>query len=607
MPATDNRPPFLTILLDTVRRDRFVQLMLATVAAAVVVPLFTVDPSRKELIMTGFFQPLMITLVIAAILAGRRRLAHREQRRFLLLFACAFSTWLISAVAGLTVPWDQTVSVLYPLQDSLLAAFYLFMFLASGTHPEWQSGWSHESTGRRLEVTATAVFLSAMLLYFIVLPSQSHPDEYTSLLPSYLLIFFLNVGLIWRFALLRLHSRSAQWKLVYGLVSLVALLWLFVDSAEGLMELELIPYLPQGHPLDIFWHTPYIVLVLAARVQHHPLWQPRATRPHGARREVQTGFSNLSAPIIVYALVIPSIHFLLSAVGVLDSKLDVLRELVVFATLLILGGLALVQHRVLLTEARALQAESLDSERRLQETARLESIGKLAAGIAHDFNNLLLVILGHTTMAMDDLPEGSSSRDRLGEVKRAAERTADVTRRLLAFSRKQALEPREVDLNTVVDEVLQLTNRIIGRNIEVTAELEPGLEPVFLDPAQFEQVLVNMIVNARDAMNEGGKLSIRTSALSHMEFDRDDSVSYSGPGVELAIEDTGIGIPADLRSRIFEPFFTTKGPGEGTGLGLATSYGTICQSGGDLRVESEEGVGTTFRILLPTGLTENLV
>ena len=226
-------------------------------------------------------------------------------------------------------------------------------------------------------------------------------------------------------------------------------------------------------------------------------------------------------------------------------------------------------------------------EEQLHHSQRLEAVGRLAGGVAHDFNNLLMVITGYSHMLLDAMHPSDPARLDLEQVVKASERATDLTRQLLAFSRRQGVRASLVDLNALVREMDRMLRRMLGEDIEFTAVLAPQLKAVHADPGQIEQVILNMVVNARDAMPNGGKLLLETK-----------NADTSGrPLVSLSIRDTGVGMDARVLSRIFEPFFTTKA--HGTGLGLATSYGIIKENGGDICVESSPGSGTIFRIELP--------
>ncbi len=257
--------------------------------------------------------------------------------------------------------------------------------------------------------------------------------------------------------------------------------------------------------------------------------------------------------------------------------------------------------------------EALERKERLRAQAqRLESLGQLAGGVAHDFNNLLAVILNYVSFVSEDVSAAaatagpdparhleSASAD-LAQIKEAAERAAGLTHQLLVFARRDVIRPQVIDLGTVITAVEEMLRRTIGEHVELVISLAGDLWPILADPGQLEQVLVNLAVNARDAMPEGGTLTIDTANVT---VDADTiaggSMARKGRNVRLRVSDTGTGIPADVAQHVFEPFFTTKPDGSGTGLGLATVYGILTQAGGNIRIYSEPGHGTTFTITLP--------
>jgi len=238
-------------------------------------------------------------------------------------------------------------------------------------------------------------------------------------------------------------------------------------------------------------------------------------------------------------------------------------------------------------------------EQQVYASQRIESIGTLSGGIAHDFNNLITVMQGFCEMAEKRITDEQAKSD-LKEVRGAATRAATLTRQLLAFSRRQVLQPQVVQVGRIVDELYNMLRRLIGEDIEFVTRIAPDVGNVYVDPTQLEQVVMNLVVNARDAMPRGGTLTIEAS---NTEFDEQSSQAHFGapPGnyVMLSVTDTGEGIPPELQSRIFEPFFTTKPVGQGTGLGLATVYGIVKQSQGYISCYSELGMGTTFKVYFP--------
>jgi PAS domain S-box-containing protein len=254
------------------------------------------------------------------------------------------------------------------------------------------------------------------------------------------------------------------------------------------------------------------------------------------------------------------------------------------------------------------EAERERLQNQLHQAQRLESLGQLAGGIAHDFNNLLAVIINYAAFVAGDLDAEEitekgrqTMREDIEQVELAAEKAAHLTHQLLAFARREVVQPAIVDVNNVVEDVEQLLRRTLGEHVELHSSLAAGLRPVLVDPGQLEQILVNLAVNARDAMPDGGVLRIDTANL-----DIDENYATSrpeispGPHVRLRVSDTGVGMSPETAQRAFDPFFTTKPPGQGTGLGLATVYGIIQQAGGRAQIYSEPGAGTTITVLLPS-------
>ncbi len=276
------------------------------------------------------------------------------------------------------------------------------------------------------------------------------------------------------------------------------------------------------------------------------------------------------------------------AANLLRSLLEFLGIAGVFHTLSHIADLKIAEEALRKSQVQLFQAQ------------KMEAVGRLAGGVAHDFNNLLTVISNYTALVIEDMPPGDSRRADLEEVHKASEQASRLTRQLLAFSRRQMMQPRPLDLNSVIGDMAGMLRRLIGENVELVASPGSGVGLALADPVQVEQILLNLVVNARDAIEGHGTISVDTG---NAELDHDFARLHEGarPGsyIMLAVSDTGAGMDHDTQRRIFEPFFTTKELGKGTGLGLSTVYGIVKQSGGYVAVYSEPGQGSVFRVYLP--------
>ena len=272
---------------------------------------------------------------------------------------------------------------------------------------------------------------------------------------------------------------------------------------------------------------------------------------------------------------------------------------------LVVGGCRINHLRMILlaiddvTERKLAQQAVRKSEEHLRQSQKMEAVGRLAGGIAHDFNNLLTAIIGYSDLLIDTLSSNEPAVQQVLEIKSAGDRAASLTQQLLAFSRRQVLQPKVLDLNVIVAEFERMLRRLVGEQIKVAVDCERALWQVRADPGELGRAIMNLSLNSRDAMPDGGTLTIKTANLALTEADDGEPALAPGRYVTLAVSDTGVGIDAEMQVHIFEPFFTTKETGKGTGLGLATVLGIVEQSGGVIRCESRPGEGTTFRIFLP--------
>lgn len=264
-----------------------------------------------------------------------------------------------------------------------------------------------------------------------------------------------------------------------------------------------------------------------------------------------------------------------------------------------MGTSAMIAMSVVAAVNEYRQTEVVCGEEQRQ-SRKMVAIGRLTGGITHDFNNILTVIGGYSSMLMDTGSLRGADRSAIEEIAQATRRASSLTAQLLAFSRRQLVQPIALNLNEVVSAIESMLRRLIGKDMVLSTVLAPSLGPVKLDPSQVDQVLLNLVVNARDAMPQGGRLTIETANVElDKAFVRQHAGSRSGPHIMLSVTDTGVGMDGATKARMFEAFFTTKGPDKGTGLGLATVYGIVKQSGGYITVESEPGSGTTFKVYFP--------
>ena len=252
-----------------------------------------------------------------------------------------------------------------------------------------------------------------------------------------------------------------------------------------------------------------------------------------------------------------------------------------------------------ITERRLAQDALHRSEEHLRQSQKMEAVGRLAGGIAHDFNNLLTAIIGYSDLLQDTLAGNQPAVQQVLEIKTAGERAASLTQQLLSFSRRQVLQPKVLDVNVIVGDFERMLRRLVGERIKVAVACAPGLWQVRADPGEIGRAIMNLSLNARDAMPDGGTLAIETANVTLSEADGPGQDLAPGRYAMLAVRDTGVGMDAEMQAHIFEPFFTTKETGKGTGLGLATVLGIVEQSGGAIRCQSEPGRGTTFKIFLP--------
>jgi signal transduction histidine kinase/CheY-like chemotaxis protein len=594
--AAPSDVPWSALLSDPILR------LGAVVLLALVVPYFL--PMLSAEALTTYSEDYAdlphLPLLLLAFGYGLGRIRHRERRRFTLYVMVALALWLGVRLSYLVFPYAPGTLVGDISCDLLYAFFYFFMILAIETRPHLASGWSAADPTRKLRTASIAVVMFTMLGYFVFIPSILNTEFYYTWLPSLYMYVALDLYLAARFFHAGATCGSRPYRRIYTLFALTASSWAVFDLFECLSWAKIVE-LPSGNALDVLWWLPMGVLLLAARLSYVTVHRGEIEdEPDAPFQCAKPGTLRAVAPQVIVAFSIPSIHLALYSVGLLDAESRVARDLLVLASILALGALVLVQQFVLEKGNRALESELRQVNEQLEQSQRMEAIGRLAGGVAHDFNNLLTAIMGHTGLLLKRVPPESEIRREVERIDGASRRAATLTRQLLAFSRRQVLRPEVIDFNAVVSDMREMLQRMIGEDVALVASLDHNLGRVRADRGQIEQVIMNLCVNARDAMPHGGWLKIETKneqLPSHGAGS--DARLPRGSQVSLTISDTGTGMDGQTLERIFDPFFTTKERSKGTGLGLSSVYGIVRQSGGHIRVESEPGAGTTFRIYLP--------
>jgi signal transduction histidine kinase len=406
----------------------------------------------------------------------------------------------------------------------------------------------------------------------------------------------LDLYIVGRLVWHRVHSRARPWSTVYSLLLTTAVFWALTDFAE-LMEYAGVWTLGTGTITDLAWFPAWLSLVAAARA-------PQAVPAASAPRTTGTG-SLAAAPwagsLLFFAVAVPGVHIGLSTLGVLDPASRPARDLCALVLMVVLTGLATAHQRLLHRENARLVADRDAVTRRLQGAQRVEAIGRLAGGIAHDFNNLLTVILTNAGLMETSLRSGQTDvREDLEELTAAARRGTSLVKKLLGVGRRDLLVFRPVDVAEVVRGFYPSLRRIVRPSIEMRFDADAGLPPGRADAGAVEQILMNLVANASDAMPQGGVLVIEVRRANPNRASGGDGGTAATPELlALTVTDTGIGMDERTKDQLFEPFFTTKQTGEGTGLGLAMVYGLAKQHGGTVEVVSAPDRGTTVRVLLP--------
>ncbi len=568
------------------------RVLVAIFAGLAAVYLFEIGPAIARRQLSLHLDRLLLPGLIVLLFVRTRGTIRTEERRYWNFIGLGMVVWLAGSVLNyatlvLGLPrWaDLGTDVLYIL-------LYLCWFVASDQQPQLESGWSTRDVLYRFSLVGATLFVAIMFGYFVAVPWAVQPSENVQYFASFNLYVVLDILLAAKFGLLFAAARESRWRRGFFLMAAVTAVMAIGDLLEGLGFADILPTVVGGR-IDIIWLVPHLCIAVMILT---------CTDKPEAAGEVEGGtIPRVQSLLPFYAFALPLVHLGLYLMGYLDPEARASREAIVFVGLVLFAVLSLFQQVRLEHAVASLRSDlvfrALDDK--LRQSQRLESIGRLAGGIAHDFNNLLMVIKSYVQLARQGLPpEAQPVGIKLIAIDQAADRAAELIRQLLAFGRRQVLRPEVVRVNELITGLESMLSRIIGDDMELVVDLDPDTGSTRVDPALLEQVIVNLVVNARDAMPRGGRVTIRARSVAERS-DVAPNFDAEGPSVEMAVSDTGVGIDHTIRDRIFEPYFTTKEMEKGTGLGLATVYGIVEQSGGSIIVESEQGVGSTFRVRFP--------
>ena len=541
-----------------------------------------------------FFSNLIqiaVCLTAAACCLGASRRSKGPARTFWLLFAIAFASYGFSNVIWTyyenyrrtPVPFSVISQFLYLCYD---APIVMALFLREG---EESSGLDWQRSFDFVQMLLAAFLIYYDFLFLRALPNGRHSLELmeqamTNVLNFVLAAAFILRSLLARSALVRaLCRRMAIYVLTYALAALVG------DYALTFIHTT------SGSWTSLAWTVPFVVAAILASGYEQPAetGAEPSVEAFSERAFLLKNAALAILPLTVWALALKAGHH--------DSIIaygTVIISLVCYGAHLTISQYR--KHQV--AEALRISEErSRQLFQQLLQAEKMQAIGRLAGGVAHDFNNVLTIVMGYAQQLLDQNdPSVESVHRGAGHIITASNRAASLTRQLLAFGRKQVLQPKILNLNAVILDVDKMLRRLIHENVEIVSSPFPKLGSVKADIGQIEQVLLNLVINARDAMPDGGRLTIETANVDLDEtYVQDHAGVRPGAYVMIAVSDTGVGMTSDTLSHIFEPFFTTKDVGKGSGMGLATVYGVVQQSGGHVTVYSEPGHGSTFKVYLP--------
>lgn len=592
----------MTGLLRELLRDPFVRLQLATSAALSLpywLPILTPDQlthfSRFWLCL-----PLMVWPTIGCLWnLGTVPVAERGAWRTM---AAGLACWLVALAVVALWPADQWSPLENAIEAVLYMAYFLLVILAFAAMPLDGVRPTDSPLERQLARLGLIIFVTGWVLYIVVLPGILDDRFSGEVIVDSPMSLVLGLTVIAQAAFRWRRSASARSRAIAASMVFASLTLLLTDSLNFLGVVSVLD-LVDGRWTDVFWMIPGLAMVLMVRVRHCTFPPFRAASTDAMTAEERTPIA-LGIYLMIGGmsfLIVDALLRVAGFIGLSDRPATTSAELTLIAASLSLMMLAAISHWLLNERSARLRAERRQMQARLDQSNKMEALGRLAGGIAHDFNNLLTVVAGSSELLQLSLPGNSPLRELMQSNRDAVERAAALTRQLLVFSRRQVADSTTIDPHDVIAKMTDMLGRIIGETIRIVVALAPERPHIRIDPVQLEQVVLNLVMNARDAMPRGGTITISSRRMeTTVDYPVDSGVLAPGPYVAVSVRDTGTGIPEAVRPHVFEPFFTTKSSDGSRGVGLATVYGIVRQHDGGINIESTPGEGATFTFYLPS-------
>ncbi len=580
-------------MLKTLPRDPVIRLTLgvwAILTLLYVVPVL--PPSWLATYSQAYLDLPLVPLVIAACWVGLGAIEDEHERRFWQWWGASFVTWLAISLPFAVIPGRSWTIGWMLYGDIAYLVMYLCFILAIEMRPHREHTGSFNEREQQLRAIGFAVLAFFGLVYFVLVSATFDVDRYESGVPSMYLFIALDLAVFARLLWLRRETWSVRWAMIYSWLAAGSGLMLAGDIVEVLYRRAGVA-IPTATLLDQLWIVPLVLFALGIRSRQvsYPPEQRVLNQTLTVPEPLRAGHV-----LMVSAFSLPLVHYLIDAGGLLDRTTEPLREVVATASMIVLGGMALVAYRILERERLQIEARQLRLVGELGIARKMDAVARLAAAVAHDFNNLIQVIRGRSDIIADQIDEGDPMQEDIREIRAAAARATDLASELMAFGRTQPSSPATVSLHDLLRRSGQLLRPLLNDQTRIDFKLRARVDVVRVDPLQFERVILNLGTNARDAMPEGGTLTFTTENPPVGVYEGHPYADRSR--VMLSVADSGAGMTLEIMEHIFEPFFTTKEE-RGSGLGLAIVHGLVQQFGGTIAVESVPGEGTTFTIQLP--------